>query len=146
MVLSKLKNVVFIRETLWSNCDCHIYFNLQNDYVFHSGVNFRSSNSTQWNFQIPNVPLVICMLDRVVKTHYHVVTVFLRNLERILEHLTVNMERPCTATRLLSWVLCILDSCSRSAVSQSKIQHTDEINMTAGLLSWQTLRCYVFFS
>lgn len=64
------------------------------------------------------IPLVTCLLDRVVEKHCGIVTVFFRNLERILEHPTVNMERLCTATHPRSWVLCILDSCSRSATSK----------------------------
>lgn len=68
------------------------------------------------------------LLDRVVKILFCIVTFFFRNLEKILEHPTANMERLCTATHPLSWVLFILDSCSRSAPSLSNNQHSDEVN------------------
>lgn len=55
--------------------------------------------------------------------YYIYVNVFLRNLERILEHQTVNMERLYTATHHLSWVLCIRDSCYRSAQSDIQSSH-----------------------
>lgn len=85
-------------------------------HLFHcccdvsSGVYFRSWNST-------------CLLSRVVKKCCGAVTVLYRNLARTLEHLIVNMERLYTATHPLSWVHCILDSCSRLAPSQSNIQY-----------------------
>lgn len=52
-----------------------------------------------------------------------------RNLEKILELLTVSMERLCTATRHLFWVLYILDSCFRSETLWSTILSSDEIHL-----------------